>query len=181
MNTRASAARYARALLDVVIKESDPEQVEQELIGFVDLLDRHPALHKALMNPAISVLGKRGIVENLVSRVTLSPPVRKLLLLLAERGRLSLVPDAVAIYHERLMEHRQVVRAEVTTAETLPSGRAAQLERRLSDATGRRVTVTTKVDPTLIGGAVARVGSTVYDGSIATQLNKVREKLGEQR
>ena len=87
----------------------------------------------------------------------------------------------VVVYRERLMEHRQVVRAEVTTAVPLSPESAAQLERRLADVTGRRVTMTTSVDPALIGGAVARVGSTVYDGSIATQLDKVRERLWERR
>src|SRR5687767_10264910 len=120
MNTRASAARYARALLDVVIKEADPERVEQELTAFAALLSGSPELQKALTNPAVPVTGKRGIVESLVSRLQVSPPVGKLLLLLADRDRLALVPDLVAIYGERLMEHRQIVRAEVTTAVPLP-------------------------------------------------------------
>ena len=83
MSTRTSAARYARALLDVVIKEADPEQVEQELVAFAGLLEAHPELDKALTNPAVPVSGKRGIVESLASRAQMSPPARKLLLLLA--------------------------------------------------------------------------------------------------
>jgi len=79
------------------------------------------------------------------------------------------------------MEHRQIVRAEVTTAVLLPPDRVAQFEQRLAAATGRRVTMTTGVDPSLIGGAVARVGGIVYDGSIATQLAKMRARLEEQR
>ena len=178
MNTRASAARYARALLDVIINEkTDPEQVEQELIAFATLLDQNPELQKALTNPAVPVSAKHGIVESLASRLKPSPPVGKLLLMLADRDRLTLVPDLVAIYGERLMEHRQIVRAEVTTAAPMAADRASQVQKRLSDLTGRRVTMTTKVDPALIGGAVARVGSTVYDGSIATQLEKIKERL----
>jgi F-type H+-transporting ATPase subunit delta len=181
MSNRASAARYARALLDVVIKEGNPEQVEQELAAFAEVLDKNPDLQKALTNPAVPVSGKRGIVEGLVSRSTPSAPLGRLLVLLAERDRLSLVPDLLAVYRERLMEHRQIVRAEVTTAEPLPPDRVADLERRLGAVTGRRVVLTTAVKPELIGGAVARVGSTVYDGSIATQLEKVRAQLSEQR
>jgi len=178
MNTRASAARYARALLDVVINEkADLEQVERELIAFANLLGQNPELQKALTNPAVPVSGKRGVVESLVSRLTPSPPVGKLLLMLADGDRLALVPDLVAIYGERLMEHRQIVRAEVTTAVPLAPDRAERLHKRLADVTGRQVTMTTKVDPALIGGAVARVGSTVYDGSIATQLEKIKERL----
>jgi F-type H+-transporting ATPase subunit delta len=177
MNTRASAARYARALLDVAIKEADPERIEQELAAFANLLNESPELQKALTNPAVPVPGKRGIVESLVPRLKLSAPLGKLLLMLADRDRLAIVPDLAAVYAERLMEYRQIVRAEVTTAVPLPPDRAEKLRERLAGLTGRRVTMTTKLDPSLIGGAVARVGSTVYDGSIATQLEKIKERL----
>src|SRR5688572_10670074 len=177
MNTRASAARYARALLDVVIKEADPEKVEQELLSVAALLHQNPELQKALTDPAVPVSGKRGIVGVLNSRLQLSPPLGKLMLMLADRDRLVLVPDLAAVYSERLMEHRQIVRAEITTAAPLAPDRIETLQKRLADLTGRRVTMTTKVDPSLIGGAVARVGSTVYDGSIATQLEKFKERL----
>ena len=181
MNTRTSAARYARALLDVVIQEANPEQVEQQLIAFADLLKQHPDLQKALTNPAIPASGKRGIVEGLTQRLQMAPPAAKLLLVLADHDALRLVPDVVAVYRERLMEHLKIVRAEVTTAEPLTPERAAALQQQLATLTGRQVTMTTKVDPALIGGAVARVGSTVYDGSIATQLERIRERLSTDR
>jgi F-type H+-transporting ATPase subunit delta len=181
MNTRASAARYARALLDVVIEAGNPEEVEQQLLAFAELLQTNPDLQKALTNPAVPVASKRGIVESVTTRLGMSKLAARLLSLLAERDRLSLVPDFVSLYRERLMEYRQVVRAEVTTAAPLTAERTAQMQQQLAQLTGRRVTMTTKVDPALIGGAVARVGSTVYDGSIATQLEKVRERLSEQR
>jgi F-type H+-transporting ATPase subunit delta len=77
------------------------------------------------------------------------------------------------------MEHQQVINAEVTTAVPLTPDRVAQFEKRIAAATGRRVTMTATVDPALIGGAVARVGSIVYDGSIATQLSRIRARLEE--
>ena len=181
MSTRAAAARYARALFDVGVKESDPEQIGQEPSAFADVFRSNPELEKALTNPAIPVTAKHAIVERVVSRMKPSPPLGKLLLLLADRDRLTLVPELATVYHARLMEHRQVVRAEVTTAVPLTPDRAAQFERRLADALGRRVTMTTSVDPSLIGGAVTRVGTIVYDGSVATQLEKVRERLAQQR
>ncbi len=181
MSTRASAARYARALLDVVSREGNPEQVEQELDAFADLVARTPDLQKALTNPAVPASAKRGILNSLLSRLTPSPPLAKLLLLIADRDRLALVGDLAAAYRERLMELRQIIRAEVITAAPLPPERVAQFEQRLATATGRRVTMTARVDPALIGGAVTRVGSIVYDGSIATQLTRIRERLEQQR
>jgi F-type H+-transporting ATPase subunit delta len=181
MSTRASAARYARALLDVVSTDGNPEQVDQELAAFADLVTRTPDLQRALTNPAVPVSAKRAILENLLSRVKLSPPLAKLLLLMADRDRLAIVGDLAAAYRERLMELRQIVRAEVITAAPIPPERVTQFEKRLAVATGRRVTMTTRVDPMLIGGAVTKVGSVVYDGSVATQLARIRERLEQQR
>ncbi len=82
-------------------------------------------------------------------------------------------------YRDRLMDHLNVVRAEVTTAVDLAPERAQAIERRLEEVTGRTVTLTTKIDPALIGGMVARVGSTVYDGSVTMQLQKMKTRLAE--
>ena len=180
MRMRASAARYARALLDVAINESDPERAEQELAAFVDLVERHPELARVLANPVVSAADKRAVVQQLVGRLELTTPVAKLLALLASRGRLALLPDLLDVYRERLMEHRRVVRAEVTTAAPLPPERVAQMQQRLATATGRAVTMTTKVDSSIIGGVITRIGGTVYDGSVAAQLAKVRERLAER-
>jgi len=179
MSTRASAGRYARALLDVVIKEGNPEQVEKELATLAGLFAGNSELQKALANPAVPVAAKRKVVESIVSRTQPTPALGKLLLMLADRDRLTLIPELAEVYGERLMEHQQVIRAEVTTAVPISADRVAQFEKRIAAATGRRVTMTASVDPSLIGGAVARVGSIVYDGSIATQLSKMRERLEE--
>lgn len=177
MPSRASAARYARALFDVALKESDPVQIEHELASFAGLMTANTELHAALTNPAVPASAKRQIADALGTRLNASPPVRKLLLLLADRDRLAIVPDLLAIYGERLMEHQQVVRAEVTTAAPLTPERVTQIEQKLAALTGRKVNMSTSVDPAIIGGVVTRIGSTVYDGSIATQLAKLKEKL----
>jgi F-type H+-transporting ATPase subunit delta len=180
MSMRSSAARYARALLDVAIKESDPERAGQELAAFVDLVQRHPDLQRALANPVVSAADKRAVVQQILDRLQPTTPAGKLILLLASRGRLVLLPDLLEVYRERLMEHRNVLRAEVTTAVALSSERASQLQQRRAAATGRVVTMTTKVDESIIGGVVTRIGSTVYDGSVAMRLAKVKDRL-EQR
>ena len=177
MPSRASAARYARALFDVALKESDPVQIERDLAALAGLMSSNAELHAALTNPAVPVSAKRRIAEALGTRLSAAPPTRKLFLLLADRDRLGIVPDLLAIYRERLMEHQQVVRAEVTTAAPLTPERASQIEEKLAVLTGRKVDMKTSVDPSIIGGVVTRIGSTVYDGSLATRLAKLKEKL----
>jgi F-type H+-transporting ATPase subunit delta len=180
MSMRASAARYARALLDVAIKESDPERAEQELAAFVDLVGQNHELQRTFANPVVTAAEKRAVVQQILERLEPTTPAGKLVLLLASRSRLALLPDLLDVYRERLMEHRNVLSAEVTTAAPLSAERATQLQQRLAAATGRVVTMTTKVDASIIGGVVTRIGSTVYDGSVATRLAKVRDRL-EQR
>ena len=177
MPSRASAARYARALFDVALKESDPVQIERDLAAFAGLMSSNAELQGALTNPAIPVSAKRRIAEALGARLNAASPIRKLLVLLADRDRLAIMPDLLAIYRERLMEHQQIVRAEVTTAAPLTPERATQIEQMLAALTGRKVDMKTSVDPAIIGGVVTRIGSTVYDGSIAMRLAKLKEKL----
>lgn len=177
MPSRASAARYARALFDVALKESDPVQIERDLGSFAGLMSSNGELHGALTNPAVPASAKHHIVDAVAQRLNTATPAHKLLLLLADRDRLGLMPELLDVYRERLREHQQVVRAEVTTAAPLPPERVAQLQHKLSTVTGRTVDMKTTVDPSIIGGIVTRIGSTVYDGSIATQLTKLREKL----
>jgi F-type H+-transporting ATPase subunit delta len=180
MSMRASAARYARALLDISITESDPIAAEKDLAAFVDLVQRHPDLQRALANPVVSATAKRAVVQQLLERTQPTAPAGKLLLLLASRGRIELVPHVLDVYREQLMEHRKVIQAEVTTAAPLAPERVSELQQRLAKITGRTVTMTTKVDQAIIGGIVTRIGGTVYDGSVATQLAKVRDRLSER-
>jgi F-type H+-transporting ATPase subunit delta len=132
-----------------------------------------------LVNPAVPVPRKRATVAELAARVNLSPMVGKLLLLLADRDRLVLLPDLLAAYRERLLDHLQIVRAEVTTAVPLPVDRVKAVEQSLAHVTGRTVMLDARVDPAIVGGVVARVGSTVYDGSIVAQLAKMKKALTE--
>jgi F-type H+-transporting ATPase subunit delta len=180
MTNKTAALRYARALLEVGIKEqADLEGLERDLAAFVGLLSDHPTLAKVLLNPAVPVPRKRAAVVEVTTRMQPAPMVGKLLVLLAERDRLVLLPDLLASYRDRLLAHRNVVRAELTTATPLDSARAAAIEQQLARATGRTVTLRTRTDPAIIGGVVARIGSTVYDGSVTSQLARMKERLTE--
>ena len=178
MTNRTAATRYARALLEVAIKEkADLDQVERDLSSVVDLFTQYKELSKVLLNPVVPVPRKRAAMDALTSRGGLLPMVSKLLGLLAERDRLVLLPDLLNAYSDRLLDHRNVIRAEITTTTALPAERVKAVEASLARATGRTVTLSAKVDPQIIGGAVTRVGSTIYDGSVTRQLQRMKEKL----
>ena len=177
MTARATARRYARALFDVALAEDDVVAIEGQLTGIVDLFTGHADLWRTVTNPAVPVPKKRAVVDQIVPRLDVSPVLQKLLSMMATRDRLGLLQDMLEAYRSRLLDHQQVVRADVTTAVPLTADRAAALEQRLASLTGRKVVMHTATNPAIIGGVVARIGSTVYDGSVRRQLEKMKERL----
>jgi F-type H+-transporting ATPase subunit delta len=180
MSSRASASRYARALFDV----ADPASrgaIDEELTGVSRLFVEQAELQAVFASPSVPPAVKRSIVQTVVQRAAVSQPVAKLLALLAERDRLGLLADIAAMFHERMLEQQNVLQAEVTTAAPLGAEEQQALQARLSAATSKQVTITSRVDPAIIGGIVTRIGSTVYDGSLANQLARIRERLSANR
>jgi F-type H+-transporting ATPase subunit delta len=178
VTNKTAAIRYARALLDVAVKEqANLDQIESDLAQFVDLFTQYPELAKVLLNPAVPVPRKSAAVGDLLARANFSPILSKLILLLAGRDRLVLLPDLLASYRERLLDHKHIVRAVVTTAVPIDEGRTNAIQQGLAKVTGRTVTLSTEVNPSIIGGVIARIGSTVYDASVTRQLEKMKESL----
>ncbi len=182
MTSGVAAGRYARALFDVVLKESpaDLERVEAQLQDLAMLFTGNAALASVLGNPAVPVTKKIAVTQALLERAGgIAVPLAKTVLMLAERDRVMLLPDIRRIYGDRLMDHRKVIRGQVTTAAPLAAETLRAMEQGLERATGRKVVLESKVDPGIIGGVVTRLGSTVYDGSVTTQLEKMKQSLLE--
>jgi F-type H+-transporting ATPase subunit delta len=178
MTERTASARYARALLDVATHESaDLDAIARQLDDFIAFLKQQPTLERVLLNPAIPAPRKRNAMAEIAKIGGQAPIVAKLLVLLAERDRLGLLHQLAAAYHDLLADRQQVVRAEVTSAEPLPQDRLEAIQRQLANTTGKRVSMTTTVNKDILGGMIARVGGTVYDASVATQLKKIRDRL----
>ena len=177
MSDRASASRYAKALFDVALKEKNLDRADKDLVAFLALFKEHADLREVLTNPVFPINAKRGVIKQLIDRLKPTAPVARLLNLLTNRNRFNLFPDLVDVYQKQLMDHRNVIQAKLVTARPLSNKQAAQLEQRFSKATGCAVTMTRKVDEGILGGAIARLGSTVYDASIENQLARIRERL----
>jgi F-type H+-transporting ATPase subunit delta len=175
---RTAATRYARALIEVAQKEHvDLSQIERELDAFIALLTANPTLELVLLNPAVPATKKRDAVAKLASEMQVLPVVAKLLALLAERDRLVLIRELLSAYRDRVQTLQNVVRAEVTTAAALAPERAREIERNLAQLTGRTVLLSMRVDPSIVGGIVTKIGSTVYDGSVTNHLRRMKQRL----
>ena len=180
MTNRTAAVRYARALFDVSLKDGDLRTAASDLDEFAKLVDEHPTLRRVLFASAVRPPTKRAIINDLRNRFrAVSPTVTRLLTVLADRGRLALLPDIVRFYRARVFKHLGVVDAQVTTAQPLSRQQDDAIRKRLAGAGGRDVRMTSVVDPDILGGVVARIGSTVYDGSVAGHLERMRQTLVE--
>ena len=121
--------------------------------------------------------GKRGIVTAVSERIGMAPTGVRMLQLLADRDRLGMMDDLVTVFRERLLDRRKIVRAELRSAVALTPEEVKAIETELGAVTGMNVAVEAVVDPDLIGGVLAKVGSTVYDGTVKSQLNRLRKQL----
>jgi F-type H+-transporting ATPase subunit delta len=181
MSLRSSANRYAKALFDVVIEEkADLAKVDQDLNAVVAMIKASPDLAEASNRGAVTDAQRQSMIEAVSKAMALSAPVTKMLVLLAKTRKLNLIPDLAAAYRERLLSHQNIVRAEVTSAAPLSPEKTKALADSLSKVTGKQVEISVSVDPELLGGVVARIGSTVYDGSVKTQLTRLRQELVKQ-
>jgi F-type H+-transporting ATPase subunit delta len=181
MSLRTSANRYAKALFDVALEEkADLAQVDRDMQEVVAMMKSSPDLALASARGSVTDLQRKSLMEAVSKSMGLSAPVGKMLTLLATSGKLNLIPELANAYRERLLAHQNIVRAEVTSAAPLSPEKTKALEESLAKVTGKKVELSVNVDPELLGGVVARIGSTVYDGSVKTQLQRMRQEISSQ-
>ena len=181
MSLRTSANRYAKALFDVALQEkADLGQVDRDLQAVVAMIEASPDLAEASNRGTVTEEKRKSLIEAVSRAMTLTAPVTKMLVLLAQTRKLNLLPDLEQAYRERLLAHQNIVRAEVKSAAPLSPDKTKALEESLAKVTGKKVELSVSVDPELLGGVVATIGSTVYDGSVRTQLQRMRQELVEQ-
>ena len=174
------ADRYADALADVAIEQNAVDQVRREFADFLALIRESPELSLLLESPAVQRASKRAAVEALTARMGASHTVRNFLLVVVDRRRTRLLPEIQQSFDARIDERQGIVRAEVSSAHELADGEKAELNGALDRLTGRRVLAAYRLDPALLAGTVVRIGSTIYDGSVRTQLERLRGQLASQ-
>jgi F-type H+-transporting ATPase subunit delta len=177
MASRASARRYARALFDVVAKSGDVDKTLAELRAIGDAVTGHEELERALTSPGVPVSAKQNVVRELFAGQSVSKVVARLMALIVENDDVNELAVIVQEFEQRVLDLHQVVKAEITSAVPLADDQVAAIQTSLADAAGSRVVVTSRVDPDILGGVVAKVGSRVYDGSIARHLARIRARL----
>lgn len=172
------AARYARAFADVVLEAKlNPAEVEQQLEDFAGTLAGSRELRELLLNPSISTQKRVAILDTVNSRVGCGPKVRNFLAVLIQHERLGALGEILGEYRLEMNRRLGISDAEVVTARPLEAPERKELEEQVAGLAGTRINATFREDKSLIGGAIVRIGSTIYDGSVRGRLERLKERL----
>jgi F-type H+-transporting ATPase subunit delta len=174
----AFAARYARAFADVVLSAKlDPARVEQELNDFAVTFRGSKDLQQLLLNPSLPAARRVSILDTVNRRIGCGPLVRNFLAVLISHERLHALDEVLPEFRAEMNRRLSISDAEVVTARPLQAEERAKLEKEVAELAGTRVNATFRQDKSLIGGAVVRIGSTIYDGSVRGRLERLKERL----
>jgi len=173
---------YARAFADVVMtgrSHLDPARALQELHAIDALLQESDQLRRVLENPSIPGDRKRAVLDAITARLGTTRQVRNFVAVLTDNRRLPLFSEILKQTEQELNDRQGFAEAQVSTARQLSDPEKQMLEAEITKMTGKKVRARYEQDVTLLGGAVVQVGSTIYDGSVKGQLEKIREQLVE--
>lgn len=174
----AFVSHYARALADVVLQAKlDTAAVDRQINDFLAAWDSSSALREVFENPAVSEAQKLAVLDKMNAKLGMVPQVRNFIAILTRNGRAAHVHQVIEAYRTELQERQGIRQAEITTARELSEQERNFLLAGVGQLAGARVQASFKLDRSLVGGTIVRIGSTVYDGSVKGRLERLREEL----
>ncbi len=174
----AFVSRYARAFADVVASAHlDAAAMDRQLDDFLGTWDGSVELRELFANPAVPAPQKVGILDKLNAKLGLQRELRNLIAVLINNDRIAQIHDVVAGYRTEMQERLGIRQAEIVTARELSEPERGSLIAGVGQLAGAQVQATFKLDKSILGGTVVRIGSTVYDGSVRGRLERLREAL----
>jgi F-type H+-transporting ATPase subunit delta len=177
---KSASLQYATALADIVLQQGAAEPARKQLEDFLAAFNESADLRNALISPAILRDAKHGVIQQLVARMGGSRIIRNFLFVMADNQRMHLLPEIVQTFEEVLRQRQGVAEAHVTSASQLDDRQKAGLVSTLERLSGKKIQPIYSQDPALLGGAVVRIGDTIYDGSVRNRLNQLRVELAAE-
>jgi F-type H+-transporting ATPase subunit delta len=171
------ARRYAKALMEIGSEGGGSDALVQEISSIAAAYESSAEMRSALANPLIPHEAKKALLTEIADRLSLGPVAKHTVLLLNDRRRIAALPAIGRVLRELTDAKKGLVRAEVLTAKPLSAEYVEKLRLSLERRTGKKIAVDLREDPTLIAGVVARIGDTIYDGSLRGRLNEIRTQL----
>jgi F-type H+-transporting ATPase subunit delta len=174
---KSASLQYANALADIALAQGAAEPAGRQLQEFATAFASSPELQNFLLSPAVSPENKRAVLEKIARRMELSKIIRNFLFVVADHHRAHDLPEISQAFQDVIRQRQGVAEAQVFSAANLTDAQKTDFAKSLARLTGKTVDATYFVDPDLLGGALVRVGDTIYDGSLRHSLGQLRARL----
>jgi F-type H+-transporting ATPase subunit delta len=175
----ALAGRYARAFADVVAqRHMDADKTVQELTQVSELVGASHELRNVFLNPSVDHKQKISLLDAIIKRIDGTQMLRNFVAVLIDHKRIGQIGDIADQFKRELDQRMGIAEARISSARELTAAEKKSLEHQLAALTGKTIRATYQEDAGLLGGAVVRVGSTIYDGSVRGRLQRMKEELG---
>jgi F-type H+-transporting ATPase subunit delta len=177
---KSASLQYANALADIALEQGAAEPAAKQLDGFGAAYEESAELRTFLASPAVSVEAKHEVLEKIAKRLGASKIIRNFLFVIADHRRTQLIPEIIAAFQQVLRLRQGVAEAEISSAVELSAAQKKELAVTLGRLTGKKIEPKYSLNPELLGGAVVRIGDTIYDGSLRSRLTEMRARLAAE-
>jgi F-type H+-transporting ATPase subunit delta len=177
---KSASLQYANALADVALAQGAADAALKQLNDVAAAFAASGELRNVLASPAVPREAKHGVIEKIAARAGAGKIIRNFLFVIADHQRTHILPEIVAAFDGVIQQRQGVAEAEISSAVELSAAQKKKVAQTLERITGKKIEPKYSLDPTLLGGAVVRVGDTIYDGSVRSSLNEMRARLAAE-
>jgi F-type H+-transporting ATPase subunit delta len=177
---KSASLQYANAMADIALAQGAAEPAAKQLHDFGTAYAQSAELRTFLASPAVSIKAKHAVLEKIVARLGASKIIRNFLFVLTDHRRTQLIPEVIAAFHEVIRQRQGIAEAIVSSPIELSAAQKKEIAATLARLTGKKIETKYTLDPALLGGAVVRIGDTIYDGSLRSRLNEMRARLAAE-
>ena len=177
---KSASLQYANALADVALVQGAADAALKQLGDFAAAFGVSAELRNFLTSPGVPREAKHGVIEKIAARVGAGKIIRNFLFVIADHQRTHILPEILAAFQDVIRQRQGIAEAEISSAVELSAGQKKRFAQTLERLTGKKIEAKYSLDPALLGGAVVRVGDTIYDGSVRSSLNEIRARLAAE-
>jgi F-type H+-transporting ATPase subunit delta len=177
---KSASLQYANALADIALAQGAAEPAARQLNDFGSAYAQSAELRTFLASPAVTVEAKHAVIEKINGRMGASKIIRNFLFVITDHRRTQLIPEILAMFQQVIRQRQGVAEAQISSAVELSAAQKKELAATLTKVTGKKIETKYSLDPALLGGAVVRIGDTIYDGSLRSRLNEMRSRLAAE-
>jgi F-type H+-transporting ATPase subunit delta len=177
---KSASLQYANALADVALAQGAADAALKQLNDVAAAFATSGELRNVLASPAVPREAKHGVIEKIAARTGAGKIIRNFLFVISDHQRTHILPEIVAAFEGVIRQRQGVAEAEISSAVELSAAQKKKFAQTLERITGKKIEAKYSLDPTLLGGAVVRVGDTIYDGSVRNSLNEMRARLAAE-